>query len=72
MVILALVHVESGREKVDLALGIIAKAQIHMACAQVDAGGPLFIQECIHILIPYHKRCLFFFRLPTQVVALFP
>ena len=42
-VISAPVLVELGRAKVELALGSTAKSQMVLGCAQVDAGGLLFI-----------------------------
>jgi len=52
------VHVESGRKGemlVKVALGTTANQYFLLGRAQIDTGGMLFIQECIRILIPYHR-----------------
>ena len=52
------VHVESGRKGemlVKVALSITANQSFLLGSAQIDTGGKLFIQECIRILIPYHR-----------------
>ena len=52
------VHVESGRKGemlVKVAIGITANQYFLLGRAQNDTRGKLFIQECIRILIPYHR-----------------